>query len=1239
MEFLKTLLIANRGEIAVRILKTAKALNIRTIAVYTEPDAASTHVHLADEAILLPGSPSKAYIDGDQLIEIAKQKHVDVIIPGYGFLSENSDFARAVANAGMVFAGPSPESIEAFGLKHTARELATKAGVPIVPGSQGLVASEDEAMTIAQSLGFPVMLKATAGGGGMGLLTCNTEEEVRESFQTVQSRGEALFKNAGLFIERYYPSSHHIEVQVFGNGQGKAIAIGERECSIQRRHQKVIEECPSPFVTQNPKLRTGLCDAAVRLAQSINYGSAGTIEYLVDDESGAFYFLEMNTRLQVEHGITELCYGIDLVELMLKQADAQLSGNNGLQAEFLSSIPVGSPNGAAIEARVYAENPVRDFAPCPGMLQSVEWKEIPGSRIDTWVYRGIKVSANYDPLIAKVMYHGPDRQQAIEGLRDILTGSQICGPPTNLGFLAEILANDDFNRGNTLTKFLNTFDYSLSAIDVVSGGAYTLVQDWPGRPTIGKGFCHSGPMDSFAFRIANALVGNPVGLESLEITLSGPELRFLGPAHISLCGAPIDATLDDGPVPMWSRVRVSAGQCLKVGKTTGNGCRAYLAIFGGFLNIAKWFGSKATAPLVGVGGYQGRQLSSGDYISITDQVPDVNGELSLPKHLIPQYPDSWELMSMPGPYDVGYFAPGSLDMLYEAEWTVSHNAARGGVRLLGPKPKWARPDGGEGGSHPSNLIEYGYAIGSLNWTGDDPVIFPQDAPDLGGFVSSHTIVKGDLWKLGQVKAGDRLRFRATSLEDALSTRIKLERFIYDIVQCCREEADFSAVTPLDFSLPPAMTAENRGSGIVYQIQEQGKQPMVSYRQAGDDYLLIDYGIGAFDLNHRYRVTALKKALSEAKGDITFSTGLTSMVGCGNSLMLYYDGTKVSQKALITHLRAIETQLGDLSRAKMPSRVFKLPITFESKRQTAALQRYTETQRPYAAYLPDNMNFVAKNNAFTRAEFENIYLTASFLVITVGFFTALPIALPVDPRQRMNCPKMNPSRVFTPAGQVSWGGSCLAIYTVDSPGGYQMTGMTIPGVDILGSKKGYAPERPWLFEDFDQITFYKVDEEEYERQLALFQSGRYEYEWEKVEFNMAEHNQLLRETKHEVIAIRARQREAQREMDQLESKLLEQWAKEKAEKGVPMDTVDALLKDQEISPIEAPLNGNVWKVEAKEGDKLDKDQVVVILEAMKLEIAVRSEAPVVGSVVEKILVQPGDSIEAGKPLMLVRRVDK
>jgi allophanate hydrolase subunit 1 len=354
-------------------------------------------------------------------------------------------------------------------------------------------------------------------------------------------------------------------------------------------------------------------------------------------------------------------------------------------------------------------------------------------------------------------------------------------------------------------------------------------------------------------------------------------------------------------------------------------------------------------------------------------------------------------------------------------------------------------------------------------------------------------------------------------------------------------------------------------------------------------------------------------------------------------MLYYDGMKLPQQRLISYLCDIERKLGDLSQAKMPSRLFRLPLTFESQRQKDAIQRYMETQRPYASYLPDNMEFVAKNNAFTKEEFENIFLTASLMVVSVGFFTALPLALPVDPRQRMNCPKMNPSRVYTPAGSVSWGGSCMALYNVDSPGGYQLTGMTIPGVDILGSKKGYSADRPWLFEEFDQITFYRVSEEEYEKQLALFNSGQYEYQWEEVVFDMAEHNRLLQETRDEVAAIRARQRQAQAEMDKIEAALLERWAKEKADRGVSQDTIESLLQDPEIIAIEAPLNANVWKVEVKQGDKLEENQVVVILEAMKLEIAVRVEPSAAGATVEKILAPPAEPIEAGKPLLLVRKV--
>lgn len=1141
----------------------------------------------------------------------------------------------------MVWVGPSPESIESFGLKHTARDLATQAGVPIVPGSKGLITSEEDAVEHSERLGFPVMLKATAGGGGMGLATCQNVQEVREAFEMVKSRGENLFKNAGMFMERFYPDSHHIEVQVFGNGLGNAIHFGERECSIQRRHQKVIEECPSPFVAKHPDLREGLCSAAVRLAESIKYGSAGTIEYLVDDKSGDYFFLEMNTRLQVEHGITELCYGVDLVELMLRQADAELAGNGGINHEELNSLQPTSPKGAAIEARVYAENPAKDYAPSPGTLQIVEWKETKESRIDTWIHTGTIVSSHYDPLLAKVMVHDTSRDNAIKAIHKILSESRICGPPTNLEFLATIVADPAFAEGVTMTKFLTGFKFSPAAIDVVTGGAYTQVQDYPGRPTMGRGFPHAGPMDPLAFQIANLLVGNPRGTEGLECTLDGPEVVFLGAAVIAICGAPMEITLDGEKIPMWARISIKAGQKMKIGKTTEGGCRSYLAIYGGLPSVADWFGSKATSPGVGVGGYQGRQLASGDLLAITKDIPHhLSKPLKLPEHLVPQYPTHWDLLAMPGPYDEGYLLGEDVEMIYNTKWQVSHNAARGGIRLIGPKPKWARSDGGEGGAHPSNVPEYGYPVGSLNWTGDDPCIFPVDCPDFGGFVSSTTIIKAEHWRLGQMKAGDTMQYLRVSLEDALATRRRFNEFVDAIGKACSGEGDFAAIGALDYSnMPTSMTlsssAGNHGKAIVRHIEDKGSQPRTLYRQGGDDYLLVEYGDGKFDLNHRCRVTALAKALNELNSDVCFSGGLVNTVGCCNSLLLYYDGMKIAQKKLISYLVDLEAQIGDLSNARVPSRLFKLPILFDSAKEKNAIKRYMETQRPYASYLPDNMAFVAKNNGLERRDLVDIYLKSRLIAVSVGFFAALPLCLPVDPRQRINCPKMNPSRVFTPEGQVSWGGSCMALYNVESPGGYQLTGLTIPGCDILGSKNGYSLQRPWLFEDFDQLTFYEVNEEEYDRQIALFHSGRYEYEVEDTEFDMGEHNKLLQDTKGEVEEVRKRQKRAQDEMQKVEDELMERWTKEKAEGKIPIDKVDALVNDPAIHKITSPMNANVWKVTSEEGDEVKSNDVVAILEAMKLEISVRAEEGLAGKV-EKLLVRPGDVVTAGDPLVLVRK---
>ena len=555
----------------------------------------------------------------------------------------------------------------------------------------------------------------------------------------------------------------------------------------------------------------------------------------MDDKSGNFFFLEMNTRLQVEHGITELCYDVDLVHLMLRQADAELAGKGGIASDELRAMQPKEPKGAAIEARVYAENPARDYAPSPGTLQIVDWAAKDGGRIDTWVHTGTIVSSHYDPLLAKIMVHRNTRDESIKAMHDMLSESRICGPPTNLDFLASIVRDGQFVSGTTMTKFLNNFRYSPAAIDVISGGAYTQVQDYPGRPNMGRGFPHSGPMDPLAFQIANILAENPRGTEGLECTLDGPELLFLGPAIIAICGAPMEIRLDDKELAMWTRHSINAGSKLKIGKTTAGGCRSYLAIHGGLPSVADWFGSKATSPGVAVGGYQGRQLAAGDLLAITREIPyHLSRPFSISENHLPEYPSHWNIHCMVGPYDDGYLLEEDVEMIYKTKWQVSHNAARGGIRLIGPRPKWARKDGGEGGAHPSNVVEYGYPVGALNWTGDDPCIFPVDCPDFGGFVCSTTIIKADYWKLGQMKAGNTMQFVRVSLEDAIGMRRRVNTLILQVEKNASVEGINDHSYPVESRVDSSENVNSRSSNvvkaIVHRIDATGKRPQTLYRQ-------------------------------------------------------------------------------------------------------------------------------------------------------------------------------------------------------------------------------------------------------------------------------------------------------------------------------------------------------------------------------------------------------------------------
>ncbi len=439
---MRKILIANRGEIALRIIKTCHEMGIETVAVYSDVDQNMPFVKAASKAICIGEGPvNKSYLQADKILEAAKNEKVDAIHPGYGFLSENAVFAKKVLSEGMIFIGPAPEIIELMGDKIIARHTMEKAGVPVVPGSSKGLKTLEEACRLAYSIGYPVMLKASGGGGGIGMMLCENEQALVKSFASTKSRAMTYFGSDAVFIEKYIAESRHIEIQVFGDREGNIVHLFERDCSIQRRHQKVIEESPSPFLTQ--AVREKMYATAVKAAHAVQYTNAGTIEFIVDDQEN-FYFLEMNTRLQVEHPVTEMITNLDLVKwqilvskgesLPLKQSEIAFSGH-------------------AMEFRLYAEDPVR-FLPSPGRITRLNWNQPEGVRIDSGYEEGGAVTPYYDPMIAKCVFHGETRKEVLSAAEVFFQNIQIEGIKTNAPLFLNILENDDFQKGLYTTNFL-----------------------------------------------------------------------------------------------------------------------------------------------------------------------------------------------------------------------------------------------------------------------------------------------------------------------------------------------------------------------------------------------------------------------------------------------------------------------------------------------------------------------------------------------------------------------------------------------------------------------------------------------------------------------------------------------------------------------------------------------------------------------------------------------------------------
>ena len=450
----KKVLIANRGEIAVRVIRTCKALGITTIGVYSEADADAPHVKMADEAYLIGGPRvAESYLNINKILEVAQISGAEAIHPGYGLLSENTDFARRCEEAGLIFIGPSPEVISKMGSKIESRKAMEEAGVPVVPGITYPLADEEEAVEAADRIGYPVMLKASAGGGGIGMQVVHNGDEIRKAFAGNQKRATDFFGDGAMYIEKFVENPRHIEIQILADCFGNTVYLWERECSIQRRHQKVVEEAPSSFITE--KTRTKMGEAAVKAAKSIGYKNAGTIEFLVDEEQN-FYFLEMNTRLQVEHPVTEEITGLDLVEKQL-----QIAAGEALE---FSQAEV-KRDGHAIEVRIYAEDP-KTFFPSPGKITKLELPNGPGVRHELAIHGQSVVTPFYDPMIAKLIVKGSNREEAIIRLQEALVDYHIEGIKTNIPMLQEVIAHPAFHSGDTTTDFVNKYLKSKKANNV-----------------------------------------------------------------------------------------------------------------------------------------------------------------------------------------------------------------------------------------------------------------------------------------------------------------------------------------------------------------------------------------------------------------------------------------------------------------------------------------------------------------------------------------------------------------------------------------------------------------------------------------------------------------------------------------------------------------------------------------------------------------------------------------------------
>jgi urea carboxylase len=756
-----------------------------------------------------------------------------------------------------------------------------------------------------------------------------------------------------------------------------------------------------------------------------------------------------------------------------------------------------------------------------------------------------------------------------------------------------------------------------STIDVLDPpGVQTTIQDYPGRLGYWNiGVPPSGPMDSLAFRLANRLVGNEEGQAAMEITFAGPALRINCDSVIAVTGAPIEVNLNGKPLSRWKSQKVEAGALLTFGDVLDRGCRAYLAVQGG-IQVPDYLGSKATFMLGKFGGYEGRTLQTGDVLGIVPASSHTPREI--PAASIPSYVNHWEIGVLYGPHGApDFFTETDVSNFFAAEWKVHHNSDRTGVRLIGPKPKWARTDGGEAGLHPSNVHDVAYSIGAIDFTGDLPVILGPDGPSLGGFVCLATMAHAELWKMGQLRPGDSISFRQISVTDA------------QVLETAQDALIRNLRTP---SAPTIPAARKEDTSVLHAIPESGQQPRVLYRQGGDKNLLVEYGPLVLDFNLRFRVHALMGWLQKAAEEGRLQ-GIVDLTPGIRSLHIHFESKLLPRDKLLDILVSAENDLPAIEDMEVPTRIVHMPLSWNDSSVQLAMKKYMQSVRKDAPWNPDNIEFIRRINGLDSIEeVKRIIFDVSYLIMGLGdVYLGAPLGAPLDPRHRLVTTKYNPARTWTPENAVGIGGAYMCIYGMESPGGYQLVGRTVQIWNSHVQTKDFKEGKPWLLRFFDQVRFYPVTESELMELREDFPKGKFNLRIEESTFRLKQYNDFLKENAASIDAFKTKQKAAYiAERERWKAQGQENYStSEILEDDAVPDEMDLPAGTQ---PVRTHVTGTVWKLHVGEGQRVSAGSPVAVLESMKMEFTLA--APVSGTV-RRVLCKEGGRVSARQILLVIK----